>query len=217
MSSEQNATSNRILSIYKSRLTIINYMEAVGYNTNGYNIFSINEIDAMYHNTQLDMLLTHTTDPKKVYIKYHFSSKISLKQMRPQSLDTIIDDLYEIDNVLTKSDTLVIIIDEEPNASMITKIKYIYDATGIFVVLHHIKRLQFNLLEHTLVPKSKILTNEEIEELKKTLNMKTVSQLPEISRFDPQALAIMLRPGQVVKFTRSSQTALTSVYYRVCI
>ena len=217
MSSEQNATSNRILSIYKSRLTIINYMEAVGYNTNGYNIFSINEIDAMYHNTQLDMLLTHTVDPKKVYIKYHFSSKISFKQMRPQTLDTIIDDLYDIDNVLTKSDTLVIIVDEEPNASMITKIKYVYDATGIFVVMHNIKRLQFNLLEHTLVPKVEILTNEQVDVLKKTLNMKTLSQLPEISRFDPQALAIMLRPGQVAKFTRTSQTALTSIYYRVCV
>lgn len=217
MSSEQNATSNKILSIYKSRLTIISHMETVGYNTNGYNIFSINEIDAMYHNNQLDMLLTHSVENKKVYIKYHFSSKTPVKQMRPQTLDAIIDDLYEIDNVLNKNDTLVIILDEEPNATMIAKVKYTYDTSGIFVVIHNIKRLQFNLLEHVLVPKVEVLKETEVEKLKKDINLKTLSQLPEISRFDPQALAIMLRPGQIAKFTRSSQTALTSVYYRVCV
>jgi DNA-directed RNA polymerase subunit H (RpoH/RPB5) len=192
-------------------------METTGYNTNGYNIFSINEIDAMYHNNQLDMLLTHSIENKKVYIKYYFSSKTQVKQMRPQTLDAIIDDLYEIDNVLNKNDTLVIIIDEEPNATMITKVKYIYDTSNIFVVIHNIKRLQFNILEHTLVPKVEVLKEDEVEKLKKNINLKSLTQLPEISRFDPMSLAIMLKPGQIAKFTRSSQTALTSLYYRICV
>jgi DNA-directed RNA polymerase subunit H (RpoH/RPB5) len=41
--------------------------------------------------------------------------------------------------------------------------------------------------------------------------------LPEISRFDPQALAICLRPGDIVKFLRGSETAGTYNYYRVCV
>ena len=56
-----------------------------------------------------------------------------------------------------------------------------------------------------------------MEELKKTQNISSLKLLPEISRFDPQALAIALRPGQVAKFTRTSATALTSLYYRICI
>jgi DNA-directed RNA polymerase subunit H (RpoH/RPB5) len=41
--------------------------------------------------------------------------------------------------------------------------------------------------------------------------------LPEISRFDPLALAIALRPGQVAKFIRNSATALHQDYFRICV
>ena len=64
-----SSISNRILSLYKSRITILNYMERLNYSVEDYQPFSINEIDAMYVNNQLDMLLSHQTDDKKVYIK----------------------------------------------------------------------------------------------------------------------------------------------------
>ena len=41
-------------------------------------------------------------------------------------------------------------------------------------------------------------------------------QIPEITRFDPVAIAIGLRPQQVVEIIRSSPTALTTKYYRIC-
>ena len=47
--------------------------------------------------------------------------------------------------------------------------------------------------------------------------MKSVNQFPEIERFDPQALALSLRPGQVVRIQRDSVTALNTIYYRVCL
>ena len=51
-----------------------------------------------------------------------------------------------------------------------------------------------------------------------TYNIKDVSiQLPEISRFDPHAMAICLRPEQIVCFYRESTTALTYKYYRICV
>ena len=192
-------------------------MEKLNYNTLEYKEFSINEVDAMFTNSQLDMLLTNTTNNKKVYIKYYFTSKTVSKQIRPNNLDTIIEDLYEIENVLSKEDTLIIVIDEEPNDSIITKVKYLYEKDGVFVVIHNIKRLQFNILQHSLVPYVEILPEDKVEELKKTLNIKDVKQLPEVSRFDPVSLAIALRPGQVVKYVRGSQTALKTDYYRVCV
>ena len=42
-------------------------------------------------------------------------------------------------------------------------------------------------------------------------------QFPEISRFDPVAQAGGLRPNQLVEITRSSPTAITTKYYRLCI
>lgn len=73
------------------------------------------------------------------------------------------------------------------------------------------------MLKHTLVPECNILTEKECEELKVKYNIKKLSQLPEISRFDPQALAVGLRPNQVCHFKRKSPTAMYYEYYRVCV
>jgi DNA-directed RNA polymerase subunit H (RpoH/RPB5) len=207
-----SASSNRILSIYKSRKTILELLDDQEYDVSEYSSFSINEIDAMFVNNQLDLLINHKTNQTKVYVKYYAS-----KQIRPANLDEIIEDLFVIDNVLTKTDTLIIITDDEPNDTIINKLKYLYDHDGIFVVIHNIRRLQFNILEHTLVPHMSILGESEVEELKKKYNLKTIQQLPEISRFDPQVLAICMRPGQVCKIHRESVTALEYKYYRICI
>jgi DNA-directed RNA polymerase subunit H (RpoH/RPB5) len=205
--------SNRILSVYKSRKTILELLEKQGFVVEEYTSFSINEIDAMYSNQQLDMLVSDEKKEKKTYVKYYLSAK----QIKPDSLDDIIEDLFEIENILTKNDTLVVIVDDEPNDTIITKIKYLYDRNGIFVVIHNIKRLQFNILNHRLVPNCEILTDTEIEELKNKYKMTNIMQLPEISRFDPQALAICLRPKQICKFERESLTAMKYDYYRVCV
>ena len=41
--------------------------------------------------------------------------------------------------------------------------------------------------------------------------------IPEISRFDPVALALLMRPKQICKIIRSSKTSITSDFYRICI
>jgi DNA-directed RNA polymerase subunit H (RpoH/RPB5) len=209
--------SSRIISIYKSRRTILELLDNEQYQVDDYLGFSVNEIDAMYTNSQLDMLLTNTTDERKLYIKYYVSPKQTAKQIRPANLDEIVEDLFVIDNVLTKNDTLVIIIDDEPNETIINKIKYLYERDGIFVVIHNIQRLQFNILNHALVPKIQVLTDKETQELYAKYNLTSAAQLPEISRFDPQALAICLRPGKVCKITRDSATAMTHDHYRMCV
>ena len=207
------SSNNRILRIYKSRVNILKQLGNQGYNVTDYSEFSINEIDTMFSNKQLDMLVTNENTDKKTYVKYYLDAK----QVRPQYLDEIIEDLFLADTVLTKDDTLVIIIDGEPNETIISKVNYLYDHDGIFVVIHNISRLQFNLLEHSLVPPIKILTEGETSKLMVKYNLKDITQLPEISRFDPQALAIALRPGQVCSIERKSVTAMKYEYYRVCV
>jgi len=175
--------------------------------------FSINEIDAMFSNDQLDMLLTRKSDGQKTYVKYYLTAK----QIRPQNLDNIIEDLFFVESVLTKKDTLIIITEDEPNDTIQAKMEYLYNHDGIFIVIHNIQRLQFNMLEHSLVPFVDILSDEKTKEVMAKFNIKSLQQFPEIGRFDPQALALSLRPGQVAKFTRKSITALESEYYRVCV
>jgi DNA-directed RNA polymerase subunit H len=206
-------SSNRILTVYKSRVTLLEQLEEQGYNTADYDMFSINEIDAMYANDQLDMLLSRKTDGHKIYVKY----LLNIKQLRKDNLDQLVEDLFDIETVLEKKDTLVVVTNEEPNDTIVNKLKYLYDHSGVFVVIHYIKRIQFNVLKHELVPKASILSKEEAEGLKTKYHIQSLQQLPEISRFDPQALALCLRPGQVIQIDRKSNTAMTYEYFRICL
>ena len=206
------SNNNQILNVYQSSNNILDILKLQGYAISDYETFSINEIDAMLNNNQLDMLIENPDSKQKSYIKYYSS-----KQIRPNILDEIIEDLYYIDNILEKKDNLIIITDDEPNDSILTKVKYLFDHDGIFVIIHNIKRLQYNMLQHNLVPTCNVLTNDEKELFMKKYNIKNNSQVPEISRFDPQALVMCIRPGDVTKFTRKSITSLESDYYRVCV
>ena len=212
-----SSISSRIISIHKSRQTILSQLQRQGYDVEDYINFSMNEIDSMLSNSQLDMLLTNPKSDSKIYIKYYFTIKQNSKQIKKEVLDNIIEDLFVIEEVLTKKDTLIVIIDDEPNDSILSRIKYLYDHDGIFVIIHNIHRLQFNILEHTLVPNMKILNDNEEEEFMKKYQINDKSQLSEISRFDPQALVVGLRPGNICHIQRPSITALTSDFYRVCV
>jgi DNA-directed RNA polymerase I, II, and III subunit RPABC1 len=100
---------------------------------------------------------------------------------------------------------------------MTSLLKHLWEKDGIFIVMKSIKRLQFNILEHTLVPEHTILTEEEVVEVKRKYNVKDDTQFPDISRFDPVAQAICIRPGQVCRIIRPSKSSVTTEYYRICV
>lgn len=205
------ATNNLILQLSNARkniLDILNYHQ--DYDTTSYKNFSISEIDAMYTNEQLDMLLQHSNENKKTYVKFYVH-----KTLRANMIDSLISNLFE--EVLTPKDNLIMIVLDEPNDSICTQLNHIWKNKGIFIVIHNIKRLQYNILEHELVPDMSILSTEEVEKLKKDMNLTRMKQLPEIGRFDPQALAMSLRPGNVCKLTRKSVASLENDYYRFCV
>ena len=51
----------------------------------------------------------------------------------------------------------------------------------------------------------------------KEYNINNDKQLPQISRFDPQSLALCVRPKEVIEFNRKSINSINSLYYRICI
>ena len=207
------STNNKILRIYKSRTTILELLGDRDFITSDYEEFNINEIDSMYKNNQLDMLVKTKDDSKKTYVKYFISDKM----LKAQTIDLIIDDLYVLEDVLTPNDNLILIIDGEPNETITSKLRYIYENNGFYVIVYNMQRLQFNILHHKLVPKMTVLKDTEVEELKKTHKLKSLKQLPEISRFDPQAMALFMKPGDVCHIKRDSITAMEYDYYRVCV
>ena len=62
-----------------------------------------------------------------------------------------------------------------------------------------------------------LMTEFAKDQVLKKYNITDTKQMPSISRYDPVALAIGLRPGQICKITRSSKTSVTSIYYRYCV
>lgn len=213
--SYSSAHSGTTQIIYNSRKTLLEYLFDQGFNISDYDEFSINEVLAMISNNQLDMLLSEDTDKeekRKVYIKYHLK-----KSLRPQYIDEFVEDLYSLDNILQKNDTLIVVSKDDPNDSLKKYLKQLYADDNIFVVVLSLRRLQFNVLNHELVPKHRILNSTEQAEFVKKYNITESSQVPEISRFDPVALCIGLKPGSIVHITRPSKTAIKGDYYRYCI
>ena len=199
--------------IYNSRKIVLELMAKQGYNINDYANFSVSEVNSMKQNNQLDMLLETTDDiKKKIYIRYYLAARPA-----PKNIQEMIDDLYVLSETLQKTDTLFIIIKDEPNETLINELKHIWESDGIFIVIESIKRLQFNILEHILVPPHRVMSDTEVEDIMKKYNITDKVQFPDISRFDPVARVIGLRPGQVCHIIRPSKTAIEANYYRICV
>jgi len=211
-------SSTLISYIYNSRINLIKLMQNLDYNVKDYESFTNSEVNSMFQNKQLDLLLeknqedSKTKRKSKIYIRYYLA-----KTFRPQNIQEIIDDLYNLEEILTKEDILLIITKDEPNETLVNAVKHIWEQDGIFIVIQSIKRLQFYILDHILVPSHRILTDEEAEQVKMKYNITENTQLPEISRFDPVALAVCVKPGQICEIIRPSKTAIQSKYYRVCV
>ena len=216
-----NTNTNIISQIYQSRKTILELMNEQGFDVSGYSNFSVTEVNSMKQNNQLDMLLEtknissseKSSIKRKIYIRYYLA-----KTIRPTNIHEMIDDLFILTETLKKEDTLYIIIKDNVNETLINELKDIWERDGIFIVIENIKCLQFNILRHILVPPHRIIDNNfEIENIMKKYNIIDKIQFPDISRFDPVARAICLRPGQICNITRPSKTAIESNYYRICI
>jgi DNA-directed RNA polymerase subunit H (RpoH/RPB5) len=209
-------SNNRVQTFYNSRTNLLQILETNGYNIDNYAGFSVNEIDERMKTMQLDMELRKPSGEKS-YVKYLCGNKAPAKMLNVKVLDQIIEDLFVNSDTLEKRDTLILVIDGEPNDSMLDRLKYLYDHDGYFVVCHNIARTQFNILQHEKVPKSEVATDEEVVEIMRKHNMTNRNQFPEVGRFDPVSLALCLRPGQICKIHRPTPTAGTSLFYRVCV
>jgi DNA-directed RNA polymerase I, II, and III subunit RPABC1 len=212
MTSTSSQPSGIINSIYTSRKIILDQLKEQKYDISNYNEFSITEIGTMAQNKQLDFVLDHTELNQKVYIKYNI-----WKTLSPSNIHEIIEDLYNLEQILTKKDNLIIIIKSEPNDTLLNTVKQIYALENIHIVLYPLKRLQFNILEHSLVPKHTLLNEDEKNDFKKKYNITNLNQIPTISRFDPVAMAICMKPDDICHISRPSQNAVHGNYYRICV
>lgn len=203
--------SSTIQKIFKSRQIILDVLKKRGYNIDDYEGFNITEVEVQYKNNQLDMLL-EKEDNKKVLVKYNLETKIKSK-----NVCDIYENIFNYEEILNKNDDLVIVTKENTNDSINNTIQELYDKEGVYINVFNIHNYLFNILEHSKVPHHRIMTESEKQDVMKQYNIESDSEFPEIGRFDPVATAIGIRPGQLCEITRSSETSITSKYYRICI
>jgi DNA-directed RNA polymerase subunit H (RpoH/RPB5) len=218
VATQTTSNSAFVHSIYNARKILLELMEEQGYNVDDYSQFSFSELTAMYQNKQLDLLLEKkeedpsTKRKNKIYIRFYLG-----KVIRPANIHEMIEDLFNVEEVLTQADTLMVIIKDDMNETLMNELIHIWEKERLFITVQSIKRLQFNILKHSFVPKHTFLNNSETEEMLTKYNITNKNLLPEISRFDPVSQAIGLRPDQVCKIIRPSKTAIEAPYYRWCV
>jgi DNA-directed RNA polymerase subunit H len=74
----------------------------------------------------------------------------------------------------------------------------------------------FKVSTHFLIPKHELLTKDEATQVLARFNS-SPAQLPYIQSTDAIAKEIGAKPGDLVRITRSSETAGTSTYYRYVV
>ena len=189
----------------------IGFRAAQKYDVSQYKDFGINEVNTLIQTKQMDMLLKKTTTDKSVYVKYHLA-----KSLRPVNIFEYIEDLFTLEEVLQKKDDLIVIMKDEPNDTIRKTLTDIWEKEGIYITVINIKRLQYNILNHQLVPEHIVLSREEATEVKKKYNIIDDSQIPDISRFSPVSQVIGIRPGELCRIYRPSKTAIKAEFYRIC-
>jgi len=203
-------SSQTISLILKSRINLLAHLEYQGYDVSNYNNFSVNEIHAILVNNQLNMTLTGK-DNKKTHVIYHIE-----KALRKENIGDYVEKVFNLEQILTKKDMLIIVMKTLPNDTIMNYLKQVWEEQGVFIVIHGLPKLRFNLLEHSFVPPHTVLSEKETTDVMTKYNIMDHSQIPSISRFDPVAMAIGLRPGQMCKIIRTSKTAIQIDYYRIC-
>lgn len=210
--SSTGKTSKIVNMIYKSRNILLSQLKNRGIDVSEHTNVSISDVYSMNTAEQLDMLLQ--SPEEKVYVKY-----VLTKGLRANLIHDIIEELFEFRELLNKNtDSIIFITKSDPNDTILKIITQLWDEHKIYVNVVNIKRLMFNILEHDIVPPHRVLTDVETQAILQQYNVKSPkTQLPTISRYDPVAIAIGLRPGKVCEIIRPSPLTITTKYYRVCV
>ena len=144
-----------------------------------------------------------STSTTKIFIVYTLHPKFKIPDIRKLVSGAKI----------APDDLVIIVAADKPTSTNMRTLRGMLQRVQVF----ELQRLLFNVTHHDLVPLHEIVSDGEIVEMLDRFNVKAKSQLPHILSGDPVAQYLALRPGQVVRITRSSPSAGVYVMYRLCV
>ena len=93
----------------------------------------------------------------------------------------------------------------------------LYQTYKYFTQIFFINLLQQNIIEHSYVPKHILLDTEKEKEILEIYGIDSKRKLPYITKYDPIAKYIGMKPGNLCKIIRKSCTAGEYISYRYCV
>jgi len=157
------------------------------------------------------------TTTEKIYIKYNLENKFKTTA----NVKKQISDIYE--NHITSKDTLIIININRLLMKVAAKEKTdedfvndLYTTKSYFIQLFGLENFLFNISHHQCVPKHRIISPLEVQELFEHYNC-NIKNIPTIKRDDPMAKYIGLRSKQICEIKRENVTSGMTTHYRVCV
>ena len=191
-----------------------------GYKTDKYSNYTSKELDIMlknmdkkinYNNMPLDMTFDQNDNDKQCVLKYIIS------RVRVANLKTLITELIEYEVVKPNDDIIFIVKDKINNLdSFYNLFNSFLQTNKIFIQIFSIDNLIRNITNHELVPKMRIVSETEKEDIKKKYNIENNSNLPLILKSDPAAMFYGIKSGDFVEITRTSETSGIYIAYRYC-
>ena len=211
---------NFVQKLYQSRGVVLEMLESRGYNVSPYKNYSLKEINLMHkntpskisiENTPLDILVKHNANDSQLLLKYLYISKI-----RIPNIITVINELKK--EMLNENDVVIFITkDKITNENILdAQLENLYKREKIFVQVFWIDKLVINITNHELVPKHRIITEDEKEGLLDRLDISSLSQLQLILKTDPVAKFYGMKRGDVCEILRPSETSGIYINYRYC-
>lgn len=198
--------------VFRARQTLLELFAARNYDVSDYSGASVDEVAAMYEHDQLDMALFNPVTVKSVKIVFHVT-----KMLRPVNVANYIETVFHADQDIGSGGELVIVSKAVANDSIVSMLNRAWTDEGQYVNVRSLEALQSNIMKHTLVPGTRVLSDEEARVVRERYQIMRDSQLPEISRHDAVAVAMGIRPGTMCEITRGSRTAVVGKYYRICV
>jgi DNA-directed RNA polymerase subunit H (RpoH/RPB5) len=113
---------------------------------------------------------------------------------------------------------IIIVTPTKPSESILQLVReYISNKENQLVQIFFQSHLNFNISKHRKVPKHRILSQEEVEQLVKEYNLAKLINLLRIDSQDAMAKWIGARPGDVIEVSGMCTASGENKRYRYCL
>jgi DNA-directed RNA polymerase subunit H (RpoH/RPB5) len=200
-----------------ARNNLLEILRYRGYEVDDFTSFELKDVENMAADKKLNLLLNNAAG-KQIYVKFELEGRVDVHTIVDELFKQTLSDTKETEpQILNTTDDLLIVTGENVlNETMIETLSHLWESTRLYVSVMSLAQLKFNLLKHAYVPKYEVLNEKGAKELLERYRI-TAAQLPEIGRYDAAAVAVGIRPGQIVKITSPSSVSYKEEFYRVCV